>query len=159
MRERICMSWFAVISLLLVLVPDLSAQTPTADEAAIKQLVQQVQDGWNAHDGAAFSAPFAADADYVIINGMKIKGREEIEKGHTAIFKTIYKDSRNNATVKGIRLLRADVAIVHIEWNLEYTAEGDKKKSRAMNSWVVTKDEGKWSIASFQITPIQGERP
>lgn len=156
---RTCLLWFAVIGLALVLVPALSAQTPTADEAAIKQLVQQVQDGWNAHDGVAFSAPFAADADYVVINGMKIKGRDEIEKGHTAIFTTIYKDSRNVATVKSIRLLRPEVALVHIEWNLEYGAGGEKKKARAMNSWVVTRDDGKWSIASFQITPIQAERP
>lgn len=154
-----CPPWFAVISLILISVPALSAQIPASDEAAIKQLVQQVQDAWNAHDGAAFAAPFAADADYVVINGMKIKGRDEIEKGHTAIFTTTYKDSRNIATVKGIRLLRADVAIVHIEWSLEYSSGAEKKRSRAMNSWVVTKDEGKWSIASFQITPIQGERP
>ena len=158
MLKRIGLTRFAVISMALVLVPALSAQTPTADEAAIKQLVQQVQDAWNAHDGAAFSAPFAADADYVVINGSKIKGREEIEKGHTAIFTTVYKDSRNIGTVKSIRLLRPDVAVVHIEWNLEYTAGGEKKKSRAMNSWIVTKDDGKWSIASFQITPILAER-
>lgn len=158
MRGRNCLLWLALISLALVLVPTVDAQTPSADETAIKQLVQQVQDGWNAHDGAAFSAPFAADADYVVVNGMKIKGRDEIEKGHTRIFTTIYKDSRNIASVKGIRFLRPDVAVVHLEWSLEYGAAGEKKNDRAMNSWVVTKDKGKWSIASFQNTPIQAER-
>jgi uncharacterized protein (TIGR02246 family) len=158
MTRRNCLLWFALMNLILVMVPVLKAQTSTADEAAIKQLVQQVQDGWNAHDGAAFAAPFAADADYVVVNGMKIKGRDEIEKGHTQIFSTIYKDSRNIATVKGIRFLRADVAVVHIEWNLEHSASGAKRTDRALNSWVVTKDNGKWSIASFQNTPIQPER-
>ncbi len=158
MRRRNCLLWLALISLTLVLVPTVDAQTPSADETAIKQLVQQVQDGWNAHDGAAFSAPFAADADYVVVNGMKIKGRDEIEMGHTRIFTTIYKDSRNIASVKGIRFLRPDVAVVHLEWSLEYGAPGEKKNDRAMNSWVVTKDNGKWSIASFQNTPIQAER-
>ena len=158
MRQRNRLLWLALISLTLGLVPTVRAQTPSADETAIKQLVQQVQDGWNAHDGAAFSAPFAADADYVVINGMKIKGRDEIEKGHTRIFTTIYKDSRNIATVKGIRFLRPDVGLVHLEWSLEYSAGGEKKNDRAMNSWVVTKDNGKWSIASFQNTPIQAER-
>src|SRR5215213_5102278 len=74
------------------------AQTPpksNPDETALRQIVQQLQDGWNAHDGKAFAAPFATDADYVIVNGMKIKGREEIEKGHTGIFTSIYKDSHN----------------------------------------------------------------
>lgn len=159
MWQRNGLSWLAVISLTLVLVPAIRAQTTTADETAIKQLVQQVQDAWNAHDGAAFSAPFAADADYIVVNGMKIKGRDEIEKGHTRIFTTIYKDSQNTATVKGIRFLRADVALVHVEWNLKFTAGGEKRNARAINSWVVTKDNGKWSIASFQNTPIQAERP
>jgi len=53
----------------------------STDEAAIRQVVQQVQDGWNAHDGKAFAAPFAPDADYVVVNGTKVKGREAIREG------------------------------------------------------------------------------
>ncbi len=64
-----------------------TAQNSSTDEAAIRQIVQQVQDGWNAHDGKAFAAPFAPDADYVVVNGMNLKGREVIEKGHMAIFR------------------------------------------------------------------------
>jgi len=144
--------------LMLVSLQVSSAQTPhdsSKDEAAIRQIVQQIQDGWNAHDGKAFAAPFAADADYVVVNGMKIKGREAIEKGHIGIFTTIYKESHNVATVKGIRFLRPDVAVAHIEWNLEVSPGGHK--GRAMNTMVLTKDGGKWSIAAFHNTPIQNE--
>jgi uncharacterized protein (TIGR02246 family) len=49
----------------------------------------------DAKSGEAFAAPFAADADYVVVNGMKLKGRDLIEKGHMSIFLTIYKDSHN----------------------------------------------------------------
>lgn len=137
-----------------------AAQTPHdsgKNEAAIRQIVQQIQDGWNAHDGKAFAAPFAADADYVVVSGMKIKGREVIEKAHVSIFTTIYKESHNVATVKGIRFLRPDVAVAHIEWNLEVRPGGEK--ARAMNSMVLTKDVGKWSVAAFHNTPIQSEGP
>lgn len=78
MRQRNSLLWFTVISLTLILVPAFTAQTPTADETPLKQRVQQVQDDWNPQDGAAFAAPFAADADYVVVNGMKIEGRDEI---------------------------------------------------------------------------------
>jgi len=132
-------------------------QAPGTDEAAIRQVVQQVQDGWNAHDGKAFAAPFAADADYVVINGMKLQGREAIERGHTGIFSSIYKDSHNVGTVKSVRFLRPDVAVVHIEWNLKFRAGGETKKAQAMNTMVMTKDSGSWSIAAFQNTPIQAE--
>jgi uncharacterized protein (TIGR02246 family) len=132
-----------------------SSQNSNTDEAAIRQVVKQIEDAWNAHDGKAFAAPFASDADYVVVNGMKATGREEIEKGHTGIFTTIYKDSRNAATIKSVRFLRPDVAVVHVEWNLEFRVGGETKKGHAMNTMVMTKDNGKWSIAVFQNTPIQ----
>jgi uncharacterized protein (TIGR02246 family) len=132
-----------------------ASQNSNKDEDAIRQVVQQVQDGWNAHDGKAFAAPFATDADYVVVNGMRLTGREAIEKGHTGIFTTIYKDSHNVATVKSIRFLRSDVAVVHVEWNLEFRAGGETKKGHAMNTMVMTKENGKWSIAAFHNTPIQ----
>jgi uncharacterized protein (TIGR02246 family) len=137
-----------------------NARTPSnanTDEAAIRQIVQQVQDAWNAHDGKAFAAPFATDADYVVVNGMYAKGREAIERGHTAIFTTIYKDSRNVATVKSVRFLRPDVAVAHVEWNLEFKMNGATQKGHAINTMILTKEGGKWSIAAFQNTPIQTE--
>jgi uncharacterized protein (TIGR02246 family) len=135
------------------------AQGAARDEAAIRAIVLSVQDAWNAHDGKAFAAPFAADADYVVVNGMYIKGREEIEKGHTQIFTTVYRESRNAATVKGVRFIRPDVAVAHVEWNMELTPGGEK--ARALNTMVLTKDGGRWSIAAFHNTPIMpaGGRP
>ena len=105
-----------------------TAPTSSADEAALRRVVQQVQDGWNAHDGKAFAAAFTSDADYVVVNGARAKGREEIERGHTAIFTSFYKDSRNVATVKSVRFLRPDVAVVHAEWNLEFKVNGEMRK-------------------------------
>lgn len=128
------------------------AKDTAQDEAAIRAVVQRVQDAWNAHDGKAFAAPFAGDADYVVVNGMYVKGRDAIEGGHTQIFTTIYKESRNAATVRGVRFLRPDVAVAHVEWNLEIRPGGEK--ARAMNTMVMTKDGGKWSIAAFHNTPV-----
>ena len=129
-------------------------KTGNQDDAALRQIVKDVETGWNAHDGKAFAAPFAPDADYVVVNGMYIKGRDIIEKGHVGIFTTIYKDSRNAATIKSVRFLRPDVAVVHVEWNLEFKANGEAKKSRALNTMIMTKDNGKWSIAAFHNTPV-----
>ena len=132
-----------------------AAKDAPQDEAAIRAAVKSVEDAWNAHDGKAFAAPFAADADYVVVNGLYIKGREAIEQGHTQIFSTIYKDSRNAATVKSVRFIRPDVAVAHVEWNLEFTAGGERRKARAINTMVFTKDGGRWSISAFQNTPVQ----
>lgn len=160
MSKRI-QSFVAIALALLTLAAQAShAQTPqnsSSDEAAIRRIVQQLQDGWNAHDGKAFAAPFAADADYVVINGMKIKGKADIEQGHIGIFATVYKDSHNDGTVKSVRFLRPDVAVVHVEWSLEFRTGDKTEKGRAMCSMVMAKEGGKWAIASFQNTPIKTE--
>ena len=153
---------FIVAAIVFISVITSNAQTTqkqSKDEIAVREIVKQVEDAWNAHDGKAFAAPFAADADYVIVNGMNIKGRDVIEKGHIGIFTTIYKDSRNAATIKSVRFLRPDVAVVHVEWNLEFRAGGETQKGHAMNTMIMTKEGGKWSIAAFQNTPIQPQAP
>lgn len=125
---------FILAAITLVLALSGKAQTSpkmSPEETAVRQIVQQVQDGWNAHDSKAFAKPFSAGADYVVVNGMYTNGRDAIEKGHTGIFTTIYKDSRNIATIKSVRFLRNDVAVVHIEWNLEFDANGKTQKARA----------------------------
>ncbi len=132
-----------------------SAPRLSRDERSVRQVVGQVQEAWNAHDGKAFASPFAADADYVVVNGMYAKGRDEVEKGHTGLFNSIYKDSRNVAIIRSVRFLRKDVAVVHVEWNLEFRVGGKTEKGHALNTMIMTKDKGIWSIAAFQNTPIQ----
>jgi uncharacterized protein (TIGR02246 family) len=158
------MKLIAAAFLLTLTLTAAHAQTPSdnsggkgtaQDEAAARAVVRSLEDGWNAHDGKAFAAPFAADADYVVVNGSYLKGRDAIEQGHTQIFATFYRESRNAATVRGVRFLRPDVAVAHVEWNLEFKAGGETRKARAMNTIVLTKEAGKWSIAAFHNTPVQ----
>lgn len=134
-----------------------SAKDAAQDEAAVRAAVQSLQDAWNAHDGKAFAAPFAADADYVVVNGAYIKGREVIEQGHAQIFSTLYKESRNVAAIKSVRFIRPDVALALVEWNLEFKAGGETRRARAINTLVFTKESGRWSIAAFQNTPVQAQ--
>jgi len=125
------------------------------DEAAIRANVEQMAKGWNMKSGAEFAKPFAEDADYVVVNGAHIKGRAANAAGHQQIFDTIYKDSRNAGTVKQIRFVRLDVAVVHVEWNLSFKVNGEEQKGHALSTMVMTKEKGKWSIAAFQNTAIQ----
>ena len=125
------------------------------DEAAIRANVEQMAKGWNMKSGAEFAKPFAEDSDYVVINGMHIKGRVANAESHQRIFDTIYKDSSIIPIVKQIRYLRPDVAVVHGESNLTFRINGEEKKGKGMVTLVMTKEKGKWSIATFQNTAIQ----
>lgn len=134
---------------------DKSDPKNAAEETLIREIVRQVETGWNTKSGKDFAAPFAEDADYVVVNGMYIKGRTAIEKGHQQIFETVYKESFIAATVKSLRFARPDVAIVHVEWNLTVRQGGAETKSTALNTLVLTKDNGRWQIAAFQNTPVR----
>jgi uncharacterized protein (TIGR02246 family) len=125
------------------------------DEAAIRKIVTRLQEGWNAGDGKAFAAPFAVDADYVVVNGMRIKGRNAIEAGHQRIFDTVYKNSNNTASVQSVRFLRDDVAVAHVEWHLKTSQDGAAREGKAMNTLFLTRESGQWSIAAFHNTPIE----
>ena len=124
-----------------------------ADEAALRANVKQLEDGWNTKSGALFAKPFAEDADYVVINGMYIKGRAVIETQHQRIFNTIFKDTSVSLTVKQVRFLRPDVAVVHVNGFRLGPEKGVTYE--AMITLVMTKEKGNWSIAAFQNTSVE----
>lgn len=148
----------AVFALLLLTgsVYSVSAQNPSADEAAIRENVKQMETGWNTKSGALFAKPFADDADYVVINGMYLKGRAVLATAHQEIFDTIYKDTSVKLTVKQIRFLRPDVAVVHVSGH----RDGPSKEltQDAMLTLVMTKEKQDWTIAAFQNTPVQSQK-
>jgi len=129
----------------------------TTAEAAIRAVVQAVEDGWIAGDGDAFAAPFAPDADYVIVNGRHIQGRPTIAEGHRHLFEGIYKGSHNRAIVQNVRFLREDVAVAHVEWNLVVSVQPETRTNRAYCTMVMTQENGRWHIVAFHNTPVQSQ--
>lgn len=130
------------------------SNTSAADEAAINENVRQMETGWNTKSGPLFAKPFADDADYVVINGTHIKGRSVIDKGHQRIFDTIYKDSTLSLSVKQIRFLRPDVAVVHVAGHNKIRQGEAVQEWDAVMTLVMTKDKGEWKIAAFQNTAV-----
>ena len=129
------------------------------DEAAIRENVKQMESGWNAKSGAAYARPFAKDADFVVINGMHIQGHEAIEKNHQRIFDTVFKNTTVSLTVKHIRFLRPDVAVVHVSGQRDAPEAERKLVMDATMVMVMTKEGGQWKMASFQNTEVTGPPP
>lgn len=130
------------------------AAARAGDEKAIRANVEQMVKGWNMKSGAEFAKPFAEDSDYVVVNGMHIKGRAANAAGHQQIFDTIYKDADIAATVEQIRFLRPDVALVHVL--AERFPKADKSQvTKGRLTMVMVKNNDKWEITAFQNTQIQ----
>ena len=125
-----------------------TAGARAADEAALRENVRQMEAGWNEKSSAVFAQPFTEDADYVVINGMYLRGRTAIAEGHQRIFDTIYKETTVSLSVKQLRFLRPDVAVVHVN------AARAAPAARAILTLVMVKDAGAWKIAAFQNTQV-----
>lgn len=128
------------------------ADLAPADRAALESVVHQLEAAWNAMDGAAFGAPFAADADFVTIRGEHFHGRSAIAAGHAAIFRTIYAGSTNRCTLEGARLLRPEVALVHVHSTLDAPTGPLAGRHVARFSLVLTKERAGWEIAALHNT-------
>ena len=129
------------------------------DELAVRNLVDGLVAGWNAHDGTAFARPFAADADFTNVMGLRARGRETIARGHDEIFATLFKDTTLAATIEQIRFLRADVAAAEVAFTLRMK-DGTPWKGfpRSLVSFVAVRDGSSWSIAVFR-NMVPFERP
>src|SRR6201988_5314394 len=145
------MKKLVTLALLTLFAVSASAQNNhAADESAMREAVKQLETGWNTKSGAVFAKPFAEDADYVVINGNYIKGRAVIETQHQRIFDTIYKDTTLSLTVKQIRFLRKDVAVVHVSG--QRVGPAKEHNQEAMITLMLTKEKQGWVIAAFQHT-------
>jgi uncharacterized protein (TIGR02246 family) len=132
---------------------------PPADRAAIEAIVADLEAAWNAGDGHRFGAPFAPDADFVTVRAEHMRGRETIAQGHAGIFRTIYARSVNRLTVESLRLLRPDVALVHVLADLDTPSGPLAGRSRACFSAVLTREAGDWQVASFHNTLAPRSEP
>lgn len=149
------------LSALFFLSMTTNAQTSTdtsTNNTQIRELVKTIENGWAKKDGTLFAKPFAENADYVIINGMHIKGRAAIAAGHQGIFNTIYKETNIKTEVQSIRYIRPDIAIAHFTSHLTGVVNGEKIEGKGQISITVEKTTSGWQIVSFQNTKVEEQR-
>ena len=129
-----------------------------ADDAAVRHLVDLFTEGWNAKDGAACARPFAADADFVNIMGLRAQGRDLIARGHDEILSTVFREMQISSTVRSVRFIRPDVAVVDVDFTIQGPGGGPFKLLRSTAGIVATKDGDAWSIVAFR-NMVPFERP
>ena len=128
----------------------------SADETAIRSLVQNCVDAWNKGSGEAFAAQFAEDSDFVVANGRHDKGRQQHVAAHQRIFDTFFKGTRLWIQVKSVRFLKPDVALIHSVSKVLKPGESDASpEPEFIQTWVVMKRNGAWLVDASQNTPIQ----
>jgi len=125
----------------------------TSDRIAVRDLYQQLLEGWNQGDSAAFSAPFAEDGDLVGFDGTHLKGRGEIAQFHEPLFRNWLKDARLVGEVRDLRFLAPDVVLLHAVGQTILPGHLDPSPERdSVQTLVAIKRSGAWRLAAFQNT-------
>jgi ketosteroid isomerase-like protein len=140
------------------------------DAEAVRNVVAGFATTWNRHDLDAFGKLFAPEADFVNVAGLLWTGRQSIQAQHAYIHGVIPVDSPGfneedrryygifkNSTLKfdqiDVRLLREEVAIAHVHWELLGDARTQNPR-RGMFMFVLTRQNVGWLISAAQNTEI-----
>ena len=133
-----------------------------ADVEAIRELQRQQAEAWNGHDAAAYSRLFAEDGDVVNVLGWWWKNPAEIRSKLDDAFAFVFRDSTLTITDVQVRFLAPAIAVAHVSWTLDgaKAPPGAPAPPRTgIQLQVLTKQSGRWLIASFQNTNSVPEIP
>lgn len=135
-----------------------TANASEIDEVAIRQLITEMTDGFNQHDGAAASRMYTPDARLVTVRGEVMEGQAAIENGLSSIFQTRARNATHRTVDVRIRFLRTDVALAYVTNELSglVAPNGQPLPShQELSLRVLVKDESRWQVAAFHNTMIR----
>ena len=118
----------------------------SADETAVRGVVQKYVDARELRDAKAVEALFTADADQLVSDGVWRKGREAIVKGTLASSQT--SSGRRTIDVQSVRFLSKDAAIA----DGRYTLAGSNG-APARDMWTsifMVRKKGVWLISGIR---------
>ena len=122
------------------------------DEAAIRTIVNHWQQTWDKFDASYLAGDYAEDADWLNAFGVRNKGSAKILAFMAGMVKRPNVQGRHTTWDEPkIRFVRPDVAIAYRDYRTvgHETLDGKEMPQRNTHStWVLTKDGGKWRIAS-----------
>jgi uncharacterized protein (TIGR02246 family) len=133
----------------------------TSEEAEeIRRLAHRLFEAWNRGDGSAYASHFTEDSDYIAFDGTHLKGRQANAEHHQKLFDTWLKGSVLEGRVKDIRLVRPDVAVVHLGGGVRLRWQSKVAPGRqSIQTLVAVKDGGEWKFTAFQNTRLQRMTP
>jgi uncharacterized protein (TIGR02246 family) len=107
-------SFIASIICVLLAAACWAAQDATS-EAEIRAIVAEQAAAWSAGDGARFSRHVSSDVSFTNLFGMVMYGGDAFTRRQIEILSTFFKGTTKRHTIRRIRFVTPDVAIVDID--------------------------------------------
>lgn len=131
----------------------------TADESAVRSLVDQFAESWNRHDMKAMHELDTEDVEWINVVGHYWRGKTTVFNGHTAIHKGMYATTTAEVESATIRSIAPNVAMAVATMHFSASTDprfkvvaGEPAKTRA--SFTMVKRDAIWKIVHFQNTVI-----
>jgi uncharacterized protein (TIGR02246 family) len=127
---------------------DVSAQSAdrTADEAAIRAVIQAFLDTREKNDAAGLAALLTADVDQQQTSGNTRRGRDAVVSGSLATQQST--GGTRTIAVDSLRFVSPDVAIADGRYDSVGRADGTDQ--RMLTSMVLRREGGAWKIAAIR---------
>ncbi len=129
------------------------------DEATIRARFQQMVDGWNHGYDEIFASSIDDEADCVSSDGTHTKGRKESVSSGQPLFGNQIKGAQFVGTIKTVRFLAQDVALVHASGGIINT--GGRKlfvEQESIQTLVAVKRGSRWYFTAFHNAKIETNR-
>ena len=139
-----------------------NSMAATADEIAIRKIIQDEVAAWNQGDAAAYSRQFAADGTFTNIRGQFFTGYEAYLKQHDVIFQGIFKNTSLQQDIVSLKFNGPDVAVVETLTSVSGmsetapgTAKDSKGRLRTRLLQVVVRQGGEWKIVAYHNVDVK----
>jgi uncharacterized protein (TIGR02246 family) len=125
------------------------------DEAAVRDLFDQLLDTWGRGDGQSYGSLFTDDADYVAFDGSNRRGAQAIGDEHQQLFDTWLKGTRLVGQIESVRFLTPAVALLHTTGGTIFPGQRDERGRRpSIQTLVAVKRDSTWKFTAFHNTRI-----
>jgi uncharacterized protein (TIGR02246 family) len=128
------------------------------DEAAIRARFQQMVDGWNHGYDEIFASSVDEEADCISSDGMHTKGRKELIYSGQSSFGKQIKGAQFVGTIKTVRFLAKDVALVHAGGVINSDSRKFFIAQESIQTLVAVKRGGRWYFTAFHNGRIETNR-
>ena len=118
----------------------------SADEKAIKAVIQEFLDARDANDAKRLSAVLTADADQQQTSGERRRGRDAVIKGSLSTQQST--GGKRAIAVDAIRFIAADVALA--DGRYDSVGRADGSDLHMLTSIVLRREGGAWKIAAIR---------
>lgn len=137
--------------------PSNASPAVTDNEAPIYRGPLRITEAWAGNDADAFADAFTEDGAMILPNDVYLTSREQIRAFMTAAFSGPYRGTRVFGEPLKVRRLSDTVVVLTTRGGVLQPGEETVSDDGAIRAtWVLTKQDGDWLIASYQNTPING---